>query len=78
MVMVMVMICFLTFPCCQGRGSSIGMSFSDRARGLVDDDEVVAFLEVDGPTHYRWDGQLRRKDKLKEAMYLAVSRKIVS
>jgi hypothetical protein len=42
-------------------------------RGLDDEDDVVAFLEVDGPTHYRWDGQLRRKDKLKEAMYLAVS-----
>ena len=52
------------------------MGFSDRVRGLDDDDEVVAFLEVDGPTHYRWDGQLRRKDKLKEAMYLAVSAKI--
>jgi len=33
--------------------------------------EVVALLEVDGPSHYRCDGQLRRKDRLKEAMYLA-------
>lgn len=51
-------------------GSSVGVSLG---RGLDDEDDVVAFLEVDGPTHYRWDGQLRRKDKLKEAMYLAVS-----
>ena len=29
----------------------------------------VAFLEIDGPSHYRFDGKLRRKDKLKEAMY---------
>ena len=29
----------------------------------------VAFLEVDGPSHYRYDGKLKRKDKLKEAMY---------
>jgi hypothetical protein len=29
----------------------------------------VAFVEVDGPSHYRFDGQLKRKDKLKEAMY---------
>ncbi len=31
--------------------------------------QVVALLEVDGPHHYRHDGKLRRKDKLKEAMY---------
>lgn len=30
----------------------------------------VAFLEVDGPSHYRYDGKLKRKDRLKEAMYL--------
>lgn len=29
----------------------------------------VAFLEVDGPSHYRFDGKLKRKDRLKEAMY---------
>jgi hypothetical protein len=34
--------------------------------------KVVALLEVDGPTHYRADGKLRRKDLLKEAMYLKV------
>ena len=40
--------------------------------GTAAEDDVVALLEVDGPTHYRFDGQLRRKDLLKEAMYLAV------
>lgn len=53
----------------KGQGPSIRVSLA----GLDEEDDVVAFLEVDGPTHYRWDGQLRRKDKLKEAMYLAVS-----
>ena len=32
--------------------------------------EIVALLEVDGPHHYRVDGRLRRKDQLKEAMYV--------
>jgi len=32
--------------------------------------KIVALLEVDGPHHYRPDGRLRRKDKLKEAMYM--------
>jgi hypothetical protein len=32
--------------------------------------KVVAMLEVDGPHHYRHDGKLRRKDLLKESMYL--------
>ena len=32
--------------------------------------KMVALLEVDGPSHYRPDGRLRRKDQLKEAMYL--------
>lgn len=32
--------------------------------------QIVAILEVDGPHHYRFDGTLRRKDKLKEAMYM--------
>lgn len=34
------------------------------------DGEIMAFLEVDGPQHYRSDGKLRRKDQLKESMYL--------
>lgn len=38
---------------------------------ILFDSEVVALLEVDGPQHYRDDGQLRRKDQLKEAMYKA-------
>ena len=32
-------------------------------------DMVVALLEVDGPHHYRGDGQIRRSDLLKEALY---------
>ena len=32
--------------------------------------KVVAMLEVDGPHHYRHDGKLRRKDLLKENMYI--------
>jgi len=32
--------------------------------------KIVALLEVDGPHHYRLDGRLRRKDQLKEAMYV--------
>jgi hypothetical protein len=32
--------------------------------------KIVALLEVDGPSHYRPDGRLRRKDQLKEAMYM--------
>ena len=32
--------------------------------------EVIAFIEVNGPTHYRHDGSLRRKDQLKETMYM--------
>lgn len=31
--------------------------------------ELMFILEIDGPQHYRFDGQLRRKDKLKESMY---------
>jgi hypothetical protein len=31
--------------------------------------ELMYILEIDGPQHYRFDGQLRRKDKLKESMY---------
>lgn len=31
--------------------------------------ELMFILEIDGPQHYRFDGQLRRKDKLKECMY---------
>jgi len=31
---------------------------------------VLAILEIDGPQHYREDGSLRRKDLLKESMYL--------
>jgi hypothetical protein len=32
--------------------------------------ELIALIEVDGPHHYRpCDGRLRRKDRLKEAMY---------
>lgn len=31
--------------------------------------DVIAVIEVDGPHHYRYDGQLRRKDKLKASMY---------
>ena len=32
--------------------------------------DVLAILEIDGPQHYREDGALRRKDLLKECMYL--------
>lgn len=32
--------------------------------------DVVAIIEVNGPTHYRYDGRLKRKDQLKEAMYM--------
>lgn len=31
--------------------------------------DIIAIIEVDGPHHYRHDGALRRKDKLKEALY---------
>jgi hypothetical protein len=31
--------------------------------------DIISIIEVDGPHHYRYDGQLRRKDKLKELMY---------
>lgn len=30
---------------------------------------LISLIEVDGPHHYRYDGLLRRKDQLKEAMY---------
>ena len=30
---------------------------------------VVAMVEIDGPQHYRDDGQLKRKDLLKQSMY---------
>ena len=32
--------------------------------------DVVAIIEVNGPTHYRYDGRVKRKDQLKEAMYM--------
>merc|ERR1712146_70451 len=32
--------------------------------------DVVAIIEVNGPTHYRHDGRVKRKDQLKEAMYM--------
>jgi hypothetical protein len=32
--------------------------------------DVVALIEVNGPTHYRNDGRLKRKDELKETMYM--------
>ena len=35
----------------------------------ADSKEVVALIEVNGPTHYRVDGRLKRKDMLKQAMY---------
>ena len=37
---------------------------------ILKNGKIVAFLEVDGPSHYRPDGRLRRKDQLKEAMYM--------
>jgi hypothetical protein len=36
----------------------------------ADSKEVVALIEVNGPTHYRVDGRLKRKDMLKQAMYM--------
>eukprot|EP00607_Mallomonas_marina_P004577 CAMPEP_0182425342 /NCGR_PEP_ID=MMETSP1167-20130531/11738_1 /TAXON_ID=2988 /ORGANISM="Mallomonas Sp, Strain CCMP3275" /LENGTH=768 /DNA_ID=CAMNT_0024605957 /DNA_START=165 /DNA_END=2471 /DNA_ORIENTATION=+ len=36
---------------------------------IVRNKKILAFLEVDGPHHYRDDGTIRRKDQLKEAMY---------
>ena len=34
-------------------------------------DRLIALIEIDGPHHYRSDGTIRRKDKLKETMYKA-------
>ena len=34
------------------------------------DNDLVCMVEIDGPQHYRFDGKIRRKDKLKEAMYM--------
>jgi hypothetical protein len=31
--------------------------------------DIVSIVEVDGPHHYRFDGKLRRKDRLKELLY---------
>jgi hypothetical protein len=36
---------------------------------IFEGDQLVAFVEVDGPQHYRADGRLRRKDIMKEALY---------
>jgi hypothetical protein len=36
---------------------------------IFEGDRPVAFVEVDGPQHYREDGLLRRKDLMKEALY---------
>jgi hypothetical protein len=37
--------------------------------GIFFNQELISIIEVDGPQHYRHDGKLRRKDKLKESMY---------
>lgn len=50
--------------------SSFGGVFPVDA-AVIHSDELVAVLEVDGPSHYRSvDGKLRRKDQLKEVMYM--------
>jgi hypothetical protein len=36
---------------------------------IMRDGEVLALIEVNGPTHYREDGRLKRKDQLKETLY---------
>ena len=36
---------------------------------IFEGDKPVAFVEVNGPQHYRADGRLRRKDLIKEALY---------
>jgi hypothetical protein len=36
---------------------------------IFEGDKPVAFVEVNGPQHYREDGRLRRKDLMKEALY---------
>ena len=36
---------------------------------IFEGDKPVAFVEVNGPQHYRQDGRLRRKDLMKEALY---------
>ena len=36
---------------------------------IFEGDKPVAFVEVNGPQHYRADGKLRRKDLMKEALY---------
>jgi hypothetical protein len=49
--------------------SSFGGVFPVDA-GISQDGEIIALIEIDGPHHYRpCDGRLRRKDRLKEAMY---------
>jgi hypothetical protein len=37
--------------------------------GIYFGKDLVYILEVDGPQHYRFDGKIKRKDKLKEMMY---------
>lgn len=44
---------------------------------LEDNTTLVALIEIDGPHHYRFDGVLRRKDRLKEEMYLRMNRGIL-
>ena len=36
---------------------------------IFEGNKPVAFVEVNGPQHYREDGKLRRKDLMKEALY---------
>jgi hypothetical protein len=36
---------------------------------IMRDGDVMALIEVNGPTHYRQDGRLKRKDQLKETLY---------
>jgi len=36
---------------------------------IMKNNMLIALIEVDGPHHFRYDGSIRRKDKLKELMY---------